>query len=186
MAGDGLDLRYGVTFEQWRQLLRESNLADALAELKLRFSGSVADVLSTDLPIVSTLTKLTHLWLEQVRGSLSFLQNLTQLQKLRLSDTQVSGSISFPQNLYLLQELDLDDTKVNGSLLFLEDLTLLQTLRLSRTQVSGSLLFLQNLIQLQVQGHRGRGLGQVLVVGGDLSEPLPGGGKQNLSLLGPV
>ena len=182
MAGDGLDLRYGVTFEQWRQLLRESNLADALAELKLRFSGSVADVLSTDLPIVSTLTKLTHLWLEQVRGSPSFLQNLTQLQKLRLSDTQVSGSISFPQNLYLLQELDLDDTEVNGSLLFLEDLTL----RLSRTQVSGSLLFLQNLIQLQVQGHRGRGLGQVLVVGGDLSEPLPGGGKQNLSLLGPV
>ena len=145
-----LDLRQGgVTLEQWRQLLRGLNLADTLDDLDLEFSGGVVDVSSTDPPIFSTLTKLTKLGLLEVSGSLSFLQNLTQLQGLDLSDTYVSGSLSFIQNLTQLQDLDLSCTQVSGSLSFLRNLTQLQRLNFEYTQVSGSLSFLQNLTQLQ-------------------------------------
>ena len=113
-----LNLENGVTLEQWRQLLRGLNLAGTLAELILAggVSGGEVDVSSTDPPIFSTLTKLTHLDLNEVSGTLSFLQNLTQLQYLDLEHTQVSGSLSFLQNLTQLQHLDLSRTQVNGSI----------------------------------------------------------------------
>ena len=47
-------------------------------------------------------------------GSLYFLQNLTQLQRLNLAETQVSGNLSFLQNLTQLQYLYLD--QVNGNI----------------------------------------------------------------------
>merc|ERR1712185_515208 len=133
----GLDLHeFGVTLEQWRQLLRGLNLADTLTQLRLNFeSSSPVDVSSTDPPILSTLTKLTHLKLFKVSGSLSFLQTLN------LSNTQVSGSLSFLQNLTQLQNLRLSYTQVSGSLSLLQNLTQLQHLDLSSTQVSGSLSF---------------------------------------------
>ena len=139
----------GVTLEEWRQLLRGLNLADTLDVLDLEFSGGVVDVSSTDPPIFSTLTKLTNLGLLKVSGSLSFLQNLTQLQTLGLSDTQVSGSLSFIQNLTQLQDLDLSCTQVSSSLSFLQNLTQLQTLYLANTQVNGSIVALKQLIKLE-------------------------------------
>ena len=105
LSWDGVtrDILYdGVTLEQWRQLLHGLNLADTLTELSLKFAGRIVDVSSTNPPIISTLTKLTYLWLGSpcvsvvcVSGSLSFVQNLTQLQELHLINTQLSGSISF-------------------------------------------------------------------------------------------
>ena len=139
----------GVTLEQWRQLLRELNLADSLTELQLLFAGDVVDVSSTEPSIFSTLIKLTYLSLCEVSGSLSFLQSLTQLQTLDLAETQVSGSLSFLQNLTKLQHLSLYETQVSGSLSFVQNLTQLQKLNLQETQVSGSLSFLQNLAQLR-------------------------------------
>ena len=147
----GLDLLgVGVTLEQWRQLLRGLNLADTLTELQLEFSGGEVDVSSTDPPIISTLTKLTYLEVMGMSGSLSFLQNLTQLQHLSLTNTQVSGSLSFLQNLTQLQHLDLGDTQVSGSLSLLQSLTQLQHLDLYNTQVSGSVTSLPQLTDLGI------------------------------------
>ena len=143
-----LALTYGVTLEQWRQLLRGLNLADTLIDLVLDFSGGEVDASSTNPSIMSALNKLTYLGLTGVSGSLSFVQNLTRLRELELAG-QVSGSLSSLQNLIRLQHLDLNNTQVSGSLAFLQNLTQLQILRLDDSQVSGSLSLLQSLTQLQ-------------------------------------
>ena len=68
-------------------------------------------------------------------GSLSFLQNLTQLQHLYLDNTQVSGSLSFLQDLTQLQRLYLSNTEVSGSLISFPRLTDLTQLYVRGTQV---------------------------------------------------
>ena len=68
-------------------------------------------------------------------GSLSFLQNLTQLQDFYLSNTQVSGSLSFLQTLTQLQELDLSDTQVSGAITSLPELTNLNSIDVEGAQV---------------------------------------------------
>ncbi|MFD2523287.1 leucine-rich repeat domain-containing protein, partial [Emticicia soli] len=77
---------------------------------------------------------------------ISFLQNLTQLQSLDLSDNQIQD-ISFLQNLTQLQALDLSYTKIQD-ISFLQNLTQLQSLNLSANQIQ-DYSFLQNLTQLQ-------------------------------------
>ena len=68
-------------------------------------------------------------------GSLSFLQNLTQLQELNLRDTQASGSLSFLQNLTQLQVLRLSNTQVNGNVTMLPKLVSLWRFDVTDTQV---------------------------------------------------
>ena len=81
----------GVTLEELRALISCLNLVDTIAGLwlNINFNVSAAD------PTIGTLTRLTHLDLWGVSGTLAFVQNLVRLQMLVLSDTQVSGSLSF-------------------------------------------------------------------------------------------
>ena len=55
--------------------------------------------LLTDPSLINTLSKLVHLELTNVTGSVSFVQNLTQLTHLGLYGTQMNGSLSFIQSL---------------------------------------------------------------------------------------
>ena len=67
--------------------------------------------------------------------SLSFFQNLTQLQQLYLGYTQVNGSLSFLQNLTQLQDLHLSYTQVNGGITALPQLTSLVEFGVKDSQV---------------------------------------------------
>ena len=85
--------------------------------------------------VTKTLGDSSFLMRNQVSGSLPFLENLTQLEKLDLSDTQVSGSLFLLQNLTQIEKLDLSDTQVGGSTTTLPQLTGLVLLWIEGSQV---------------------------------------------------
>ena len=123
-----------ASFDEWQAILGGLNLAETLVTLKLSFSGGAFQV-SSDPSTMNSLRKLRGLTLRKVRGNLSFLQTLTQLQTLDLSGTRVSGSLSFLQNLTQLQQLHLANTQVSGSVTSLPLLTGLAELLVDGTQV---------------------------------------------------
>ena len=73
----------GVMPEQWRGLRGGLNLGSTVNRLQLEFSA-VFEV-SSDPSSISSLTQLTFLRLEQSRGDLTFVQNLSRLRVLDVS-----------------------------------------------------------------------------------------------------
>jgi len=105
--------------------------------------------ITSEIPKLKKLTKLIiyggifTIWkISDIR----FLENLTGLQTLDLSNNQISD-IRFLENLRGLQTLDLSNNQISD-LRFLENLTGLQTLDLRYNQIS-DIRFLENLTGLQ-------------------------------------
>ena len=102
---------------------------------------------------LSNLTSLTHLYLNnnQLSGEIPDLSRLTNLQQLSLWGNQLSGEIPDLSRLTSLLYLFLDDNQLSGTIPNLSGLTNLQQLSLSRNQLSGripDLSFLTSLTRL--------------------------------------
>ena len=100
--------------------------------------GGETTTLSGDISVVSPLTSLTNLLLDNtsVSGDISVFSPLTSLEYLRLDNTSVSGDISAVSPLTSLTYLWLSDTSISGNISAVSPLTSLTSLRLYNTSVS--------------------------------------------------